>query len=155
MATLQFELITPERVLFSGEASAVSMRSDGGEITFLPFHTPFIAALDLTVVRIELPEGEAEVRAAVHGGFVHVDDNVVTVLSGVSELAVEIDVERARRALVAAEERLPSEQAAAQAPPTEADSPRANAGTSAAFLDPDSAAAARRRAEIRLQAVES
>lgn len=39
MATLQFELITPERVLFSGEASAVSMRSDGGEITFLPFHT--------------------------------------------------------------------------------------------------------------------
>ena len=41
--------------------------------------------------------------AAVHGGFVEVRDNEVTVLSDVAELASQVDVERARRAKAAAE----------------------------------------------------
>jgi F-type H+-transporting ATPase subunit epsilon len=121
------ELITPERVLFSGEAEAVLMRTDGGDITFLANHMDLIGAVDICVVRIQgvqqggsreaadlgnesRPEpgpGEsapgAEVRAAVHGGFVMVADNNVTVAVGVAELAEEIDVPRAERALAAAE----------------------------------------------------
>jgi F-type H+-transporting ATPase subunit epsilon len=46
------------------------------------------------------------VRAAVHGGFVKVADNKVTIVAGVAELAEEIDVERAQRALEAAEGQL-------------------------------------------------
>ncbi|MGA3354712.1 MAG: F0F1 ATP synthase subunit epsilon [Acidimicrobiales bacterium] len=126
------ELITPERVLFSGEAEAVVMRTDGGDITFLANHMDYIAALDICVVRFEdvrsgasassgpspsdspaagPPHRESgtetttggEVRAAVHGGFVMVADNKVTIISGVAELAEEIDVARAQRALEAAE----------------------------------------------------
>ena len=47
------ELITPERVLFSGDAEAVVMRTDGGDITFLANHMDYIGAVDICVVRIE------------------------------------------------------------------------------------------------------
>jgi len=118
------ELITPERVLFSGEAAAVVMRTDGGDITFLANHMDYIGAIDICVVRMpgvsqgavaplasesasEAASGESgpthEVRAAVHGGFVMVADNKVTIVAGVAELAEEIDVERAERALAVAE----------------------------------------------------
>lgn len=111
------ELVTPERVLYSGEAEFVVMRTEGGEVMFLPNHAPFVGAVDICVVRVapagtEIPgsspdqgsgRAEEEVRAAVHGGFVHVADNRVLVLASVAELAGEIDVERARRALDAAE----------------------------------------------------
>ncbi|MFZ0173269.1 MAG: F0F1 ATP synthase subunit epsilon [Acidimicrobiales bacterium] len=103
------ELVTPERVLHSGEADFVVMRAEGGEIMFLPHHTDFVGAVDICVVRVaavgaESGDGEAaEVRAAMAGGFVHVVDNRVTILAGIAELAGEIDIARARRALVAAE----------------------------------------------------
>lgn len=125
MATLtHVELITPERVLFSGEAEAVMMRTDGGDITFLANHMDYIGALDVCVVRIDgigaAPAGDVvpaehageqaaaerapqRLRAAAHGGFVMVTDNTVTVAAGVAELAEEIDVPRAQRALEAAE----------------------------------------------------
>jgi F-type H+-transporting ATPase subunit epsilon len=101
----QVELVTPERVLFSGEAEFVVLRADGGEIMFLPHHADFVGAVDICVVRIAADgEGDGgEVRAAMAGGFVHVADNTVTVLAGVAELADEIDVPRARRALESAE----------------------------------------------------
>ena len=47
------ELVALERVLFSGEAEAVVMRTDGGDITFLANHMDYIAALDICVVRFE------------------------------------------------------------------------------------------------------
>ena len=135
------ELITPERVLFSGEAEAVVLRADGADTTFLANHMDYIAAVDICVLRLEgaqataassgatgpasagIPAGGAatpaggaatpgeptplgEVRAAVHGGFVKVADNKVTIVAGVAELAEEIDVERAQRALEAAEVQL-------------------------------------------------
>src|ERR1039458_9843924 len=103
------ELVTPERVLYSGDAEFVVLRADGGEIMFLPHHADFVGAVDICVVRIASVGGGVgdalggEVRAAMAAGFVHVADNRVTVLASVAELANEIDVERARRALDAAE----------------------------------------------------
>lgn len=101
---LQVELVSPERVLYSGEADMVVARTTMGELAFLPGHAPFLGALAVAKVRILLPGGGEEV-AAVHGGFVEVRDNKVTILSDVAELASQIDAERARRAQHAAEER--------------------------------------------------
>ncbi len=122
------ELITPERVLFSGEAEAVVLRADGADTTFLANHMDYIGAVDICVLRLDgarangastsagptpgnaatavEPAVGGEVRAAVHGGFVKVADNKVTIVTGVAELAQEIDVARAQRALEAAEGRL-------------------------------------------------
>ncbi len=94
---LHVELVSPERVLYSGEADMVVCRtSGGGEIAFLTGHAPFLAALETGVVRVKTDGGE-EV-AAVHGGFVEVRDNRVIILSDVAELAKDIDVSRAERA---------------------------------------------------------
>jgi F-type H+-transporting ATPase subunit epsilon len=106
---MQVELVSPERIIYSGEAIQVIARSMDGEIAFLAGHAPFIGALDIGRVKITTVDGD-EITAAVHGGFVEVSHDKVTVLSDVAELSTEIDVERARRAASAAEERLRGEQ---------------------------------------------
>jgi F-type H+-transporting ATPase subunit epsilon len=102
---MQVELVSPERILYSGEAEMVICRSTDGDIAFLADHAPFIGALEIGVVRIKTTGGGEEV-AAVHGGFVEVRDNRVIILSDVAELASQIDVERARRQKDEAEEKL-------------------------------------------------
>ena len=102
---MQVELVSPERILFSGEADMVICRTvGGGDIAFLPGHAPFLGALAIHSARIKRPDG-TELAAAVHGGFVHVRDNTVIILSDVAELASQIDAERARRAMETAEEK--------------------------------------------------
>ena len=103
--TLQVELVSPERILYSGEAEMVVCRTTDGEIAFLTGHAPFIGALAIWPVKIKTSGGDDEV-AAVHGGFVEVRDDRVIILSDVAELASQIDEERARRAKEHAEEQL-------------------------------------------------
>lgn len=99
---LHVELVSPERVLYEGEADQVVCRPTGGEIAFLPGHQPFVGALVTYPVRILLP-GSGEVVAAVHGGFVEVRDDHITILSDVAELPEQIDVVRAQTAKELAE----------------------------------------------------
>jgi F-type H+-transporting ATPase subunit epsilon len=103
--TLQVELVSPERILYSGEADMVIARTvGGGELAFLTGHAPFVGALDIATVTIRSSEGDEVV--AVHGGFVEVSNDTVTILSDVAELGSQIDVERARQAKDSAEERM-------------------------------------------------
>jgi F-type H+-transporting ATPase subunit epsilon len=102
---LTVDIVSPERVLYTGEADMVVCRTSEGEIAFLPGHVPFLGALGIGVVRILLPE-RGEQAAAVHGGFVEVANDRVIVLSDVAELAERIDIDRARRAQQRAEERV-------------------------------------------------
>jgi F-type H+-transporting ATPase subunit epsilon len=95
--TMRVELVSPEQVLFSGDAVVVVCRPEGGDAAFLPGHAPFLGLLGIGPVTIRTEDGK-EIRAAVHGGFVQVSDNKVTILSDVAELAADIDVERARAA---------------------------------------------------------
>ena len=100
---LRVELVSPERVLFSGEAKQVITRTlDGGEIAFLPGHIAFLGALTECHTRIYLADGKVQ-DVAVHGGFVEVAPDHVTILSDSTELAESIDIKRARAALERAE----------------------------------------------------
>lgn len=124
---MEVQLVSPERILYSGEATFVLARTlGGGDIAFLENHAPFIGALDIHPVVLR-PSTGRDVVVAVHGGFVEVSQNRVTILSDVAELADQVDVTRARDAKGRAEEAL------------RADS------------DDESARAALRRAETRLQ----
>lgn len=102
--TLEVALVSPERILYTGDADMVVCRTAEGEIAFLTGHAPFVGSLEIAPVRVILPDG-TEVKAAVHGGFVEVRDNKVNVLSDVAELPDQIDVGRAKRALEEAERR--------------------------------------------------
>jgi F-type H+-transporting ATPase subunit epsilon len=108
-ATMRVEVVSPERVLFSDEATQVITRTlGGGDIAFLPGHAPFLAALVENHTRIFLADGSVQ-DVAVHGGFVEVSHNKVSILSDVAELADQIDVGRARAAKQRAESALASE----------------------------------------------
>lgn len=106
---LHVELVSPERTLYSGEATMVRARTvGGGDIAFLPGHTPFVGALDTWTVEITLPDNRREL-AAVHGGFVEVSNDSVKILSDLAEMASAIDTDRARRAKERAETALRQE----------------------------------------------
>ena len=115
MATMQVEVVSPEKVLFSGEATQVITRTlGGGEIAFLPGHAPFLGALTENHTRITLADGNI-VDVAVHGGFVQVSGTTVSILSDVAELGDQIDRSRAQAAKDRAEERLRHEAQDAEA----------------------------------------
>jgi len=102
---MNVELVSPERILYSGDAEMVVCRTvGGGDVAFLAGHAPFLGALEIWPVKIKTTDGNEE-TAAVHGGFVHVRDNQVIILSDVAELASDIDADRARKAKEAAERR--------------------------------------------------
>lgn len=106
MATMQVEVVSPERVLFSGEATQVITRTlGGGEIAFLPGHAPFLGALTESHTRITLADNSV-LDVAVHGGFVQVSGTTVSILSDLAELGSQIDRARAMRAKEGAEEAL-------------------------------------------------
>ena len=104
--TLHVEVVSPERILWTGDADRVIARTiGGGEIAFLTGHSPFVGALDIGTVRVHSEDGTDEI-IAVHGGFVEVSNDRVIVLSDVAEVASQIDIERARAAAERAESEL-------------------------------------------------
>lgn len=113
--TLQVELVSPERILYSGEAEMVIARTTDGEIAFMTGHTPFIGSLGVGPVTVRVAGGGSDVQAAVHEGFVEVSDDRVTILSDVAELVDDIDASRARRALDALERDRREDDAEAEA----------------------------------------
>ena len=107
---LRVELVSPERVVYEGEAELVIARTTDGEIGFQPGHVPFVGNLVSSVIRIALSDGGVQ-RIAVHSGFVEVSDNHVALLSDVAELAEDIDTDRAKNALDRANELLSGDSA--------------------------------------------
>ena len=104
MATMLFEMVTAERMLFSGEVESVVAPGTAGELGILPHHAPLLTTLRPGELRIML-EGQ-ERAMAVTGGFLEVLDNRVTVLADAAEEADEIVLERAEEAVRRAEQRI-------------------------------------------------
>jgi F-type H+-transporting ATPase subunit epsilon len=110
---MHVELVSVERPIWSGEATAVYARTPEGELGVLPGHQPLLGALTPGwMVRIERAD-EGDLRVAVHGGFLSVTKDGVSVLAEQAELAQDIDVSRARDQLNRADpDKGPEEQAA-------------------------------------------
>ena len=101
MAELHVELVAADRKVWSGEATIVLARTKSGDIGIQAGHQPVLGVLESDPVTIRQADGTTVV-AAVHGGFLSFADNKLSVLAEVAELAEDIDVERAERALTAA-----------------------------------------------------
>jgi F-type H+-transporting ATPase subunit epsilon len=114
---MEVQLVSPEQVLYTGDAKMVVVRTlGGGDIAFEDNHAPFLGALDIRPARVKFEDGTQK-WFAVHGGFVEVGHNRVIILSDVAELPADIDVARAEAAKTRAEEalRADDEDEAAQA----------------------------------------
>lgn len=104
--SITVRLVSPEQVLYEGEAEMVVARTlGGGDIAFLADHEPFLGGLATHPVKL-VHADDSETVFAVHGGFVEVAHSRVIVLSDVAELAAEVDTVRAELAKERAEERL-------------------------------------------------
>jgi F-type H+-transporting ATPase subunit epsilon len=102
--TLHVEVVTAERELYRGDATMVNAPGSEGQLGILPQHAALLTMLQPGAMRIQLDE--AEEPLFVSGGFLEVNDDVVTVLADTAEYAEEIDEARAEEARRRAQERL-------------------------------------------------
>ncbi|GAB4083768.1 F0F1 ATP synthase subunit epsilon [Myceligenerans cantabricum] len=79
MAELSVDLVATDRKVWSGAAKEVSAPSVDGQIGVLANHTPLLAVLRPGTVSVRTDTGTA-VEAQVDGGFVSVDENLVTIV---------------------------------------------------------------------------
>lgn len=105
MSKMTVEVVTPERVVYSGQANMVIARGVNGDLGILPNHMPLVTPLKVAPVRIKT-DGDKELKMAVSGGFMEVRGDKVTILAETAELPEDIDVERAKAAKSRAEKRL-------------------------------------------------
>lgn len=96
-ARLNLELVTPERVAFSGEVDSVVLPAWEGEMGVLPGHIPFLVQLKAGEVRYTGSGKKA--CFAVSGGFAEVTRDRVALFAETAEMSDSIDEERARQAL--------------------------------------------------------
>ncbi len=98
---LRLDIVTIERLAFSGEVDMVVAPGVQGEFGILPRHAPLITSLSPGELRFK--QGDVETLFAVGGGYLEVVGDQVTVLADSAEQAVEIDLERAEAARERAE----------------------------------------------------
>jgi F-type H+-transporting ATPase subunit epsilon len=96
VADLQLTIVSPERELYSGKVDIVLAPGVEGQLGILPNHSPLIT--QLSDGELCARAGDEEYYFAIHGGFMHVLPDRVTVLADVAERAEEIDIERAEAA---------------------------------------------------------
>lgn len=95
MAEIATELVSVERMLWSGKASSVTAQTTEGEIGVLPGHEPLLGQLvENGVVVIRTVEGEKLV-AAVQGGFLSVSSSKITILADSAVWASEVKTSEA------------------------------------------------------------
>ena len=99
MAEITVELVSVERMLWSGQASIVTAQTTEGEIGVLPDHEPMLGQLvENGVVTIQPTDGDKLV-AAVQGGFLSVSKEKVTILADFAVWAHEVDTASAEAEL--------------------------------------------------------
>jgi F-type H+-transporting ATPase subunit epsilon len=99
VAEISVELVAVERRLWSGKATFVVAQTTEGEIGIMPGHEPLLGQLvEGGVVKVNTTDGE-RFSAAVHGGFLSVTHDGVSILAESAELAEEINAEEARASL--------------------------------------------------------
>ncbi len=105
MATFQLQIVTPDRMVFDGEASELIVRTITGDICILAHHIDYAAPLGIGEARVTDADGKQRC-AACNGGLLSVSDNQVRVMATTFEWEEDIDLDRAKRAESHAQELL-------------------------------------------------
>jgi len=89
MATFHFELVSPDRISFSGEVDQVDVPGSEGDFGVLAGHAPLIALLRPGIMTVYA--GGEETKLVVLGGFAEVGPNGLTVLADVATSLEDLD----------------------------------------------------------------
>ncbi len=110
MSTMQVEVVSAEKEIFSGQATMLIATAQSGELGIYPQHTPLLTNLKPGDVRVQTEDGEEQV-IYVSGGILEVTPKKVTVLSDTAVRADDIDEAAALEAQKQAEQALKDSKA--------------------------------------------
>ena len=107
MKNFKLEIVTPDGLVFSGEAESILVHTDGGDVEILAGHMDYMASVSTGRARIIV--GGVSKFASCSGGFLTVTRDGVKLAAVTFEFAESIDVERAKRAKERAQSKLENE----------------------------------------------
>jgi F-type H+-transporting ATPase subunit epsilon len=102
MASFQFELVTPEKLLFSGEVESVVVPGTEGDFEVLPLHAPLMSTIRPGVIVIKETAGAGR-RLFVRGGFADVNPQGLIILAEQAISVEELTADRLQGEIAAAE----------------------------------------------------
>jgi F-type H+-transporting ATPase subunit epsilon len=103
MAGLHFELVSPAKLLFSGDVASVTLPGTEGEMTILAMHAPVLSTLRPGVVTV-LKDGGTSDKIFVRGGFAEVNAKGLIVLAETAIPLAELDASAIAQQIKDAEE---------------------------------------------------
>ena len=103
-------IVTPEKIFYEEEVSSLIAPGVEGYLGVLTDHAPLITSLVPGKLTMKKDSKDSEVILAVSGGFLEVLKNKVVILADAVEFARDIDLERAKKALERAKQRLKSKE---------------------------------------------
>jgi F-type H+-transporting ATPase subunit epsilon len=106
MATFKFELVSPAKLLFSGEVDEVIVPGAEGEFTVLPTHAPVVSTLRPGILTVKA--GGNVTRLYVRGGFAEVNEKGLTILAEDATPAEEVNMTEFAASISAYEAKLAS-----------------------------------------------
>jgi len=102
-------IVTPEKIFYEDEVTSLIAPGSEGYLGVLTDHAPLITGLVPGKLTVK-DENNQEVHFAISGGFMEVFKNQVTILADSIEFIQDIDIERAKKALERAKQRLRSKE---------------------------------------------
>jgi F-type H+-transporting ATPase subunit epsilon len=84
--TFQVDVVSPEAIVWSGQATLVMAKTSDGELGIMANHEPLMGALVTGPVTVEAEDG-TRTTIGVHGGFLQVLDNQVTLITDRAQIA--------------------------------------------------------------------
>ena len=105
MSTYHLQIVTPDRMVYDGEAEKIIVRTVNGDVCILPHHIDYAVPLAIGEAKITDAQGNTRL-AACNSGMLSVHGDEVRVVAVTFEWADDIDLERARRAEESAKEML-------------------------------------------------
>ena len=105
MSTYHLQIVTPDRMVYDGEAEKIILRTVNGDVCILPHHIDYAVPLAIGEAKVTDAQGNTRL-AACNNGMLSVHGDEVRVVAVTFEWADDIDLERARRAEESAKELL-------------------------------------------------
>ena len=107
MAQMTVQIVTPDGLVYDHHAAFVSVKTIDGELGILPCHINTIAVLEVDQVKVRRVDDDKHIDwIAVNGGIIEIADNVITIVADSAERERDIDISRAERAKLRAEQEI-------------------------------------------------
>ena len=107
MAQMTVQIVTPDGLIYDHHAAFVSVKTIDGELGILPRHINTIAVLEVDQVKVCRVDDDKHIDwIAVNGGIIEIADNVITIVADSAERERDIDISRAERAKLRAEQEI-------------------------------------------------